>query len=132
MGGQFARLDHQPLEQGIDVAALAVRLDRADVLLLREFYITGRPHPDDTTSHVLCLLAEHLRHGSGPLARLSYGAIRRRVENLVALGLLGRVAHTNPAVYYGLDWAAPPVRKIILRVAADFVGILPARGGGPP
>jgi hypothetical protein len=123
MGGQFARSEQQALEQTIDVEALAARLDRSDILLLREFYLTGQLYPDDTTSHVLRLLADRVRGDSGPLARLSYGAIRHRLENLTALGLLGKIAHTNPAVYYPLDWAAEPVRKIVLLFAADFVGV---------
>jgi hypothetical protein len=57
------------------------------------------------------------------LAQLSYGAVRHRLETLVALGLLGRIAHTNPAVYYPLDWAVEPVRRIFLLLAAEFVGV---------
>ena len=116
----------------IDVAALAERLDRADVLLLKEFYHTGRPYPSDTISHVLRLLVDKLHRGGGPLARLSYGAIRRRLENLVALGLLGRVRRTNPAVYYPLDIIAQHVRRIILLIAADFVGLCGKQEGGTP
>jgi hypothetical protein len=107
-------------------------LDRADILLLREFYLTGRPFPDDTEIHVLRLLADRVRRGNGPLGRLSYGAIRRRLENLVSVGLLGRIAHTNPAAYYPLDWAAGPVRRIILLCAADFVGVWKGREGRGP
>jgi hypothetical protein len=119
----MAEAQQLALERSIDVPALAARLDRADILLLREFYLTRRPFPDDTETHVLCLLADRVRRGNGPLARLSYGAIRRRLENLVSVGLLGRIAHTNPAAYYPLDWAAGPARKIILLCAADFVGV---------
>jgi len=114
----------QALETAIDVRALAARLDREDVLLLREFYVAGRPGREDITSHVLRLLVDRLRRRPGPLARLSYGAIRHRLENLVALGLLGRVPRTNPAVYFPLDWPVGPVRRIMMLVAADFVGVL--------
>jgi hypothetical protein len=93
---------------------LAQRLDRQDVLLLKEFYHTGRPYPNDTTAHVLCLLVDRLRRGTGPLAGLSYWAIRRRLENLVALGLLERIRHTNPAVYMPVDPAAPDVERAVL------------------
>ena len=132
MGGQFARAQEQALERGIDVPALAARLDRADILLLREFYATGRPYPDDTDSHVLRLLADRVRRGSGPLAGLSYGAIRYRLENLVALGLVGRVPRTNPAIYYPFDWATGPARRIMSLAAADFVGVWKPQGGGAP
>jgi len=124
------RLVEQRLQHGIDVPTLAARLDRADILLLREFYISGKPYPDDTDSHVLRLLAERVRRSRGPLSRLSYGAVRHRLENLVALGLLGRIAHTNPAVYYPLEWAVEPVRKIMALCAADFVGVWKRQPGG--
>jgi hypothetical protein len=123
MGGQFAQARQEFLERGIDVVTLAARLDRADILLLREFYYTGQPFPSDTTSHVLRVLADRLRGSNGPLGRLSYGAIRHRIEHLVDLGLVGRIPRTNPAVYYPLDWAADSIRKIMALVAADFVGI---------
>ena len=130
MGGQFTQSQQEALTRAIDVPALAARLDRSDILLLREFYVTGQPYPDDATPHVLRLLADRLRRGRGPLGRLSYGAIRHRLENLVAVGLLGRIAHTNPAVYYPLDWAAEPVRRIFLLFAADFVGVWKHQEGG--
>ena len=132
MGGQFARAQEQALERGIDVSALAARLDRADILLLREFYATGRPYPDDTNSHVLRLLADRVRRGGGPLAGLSYGAIRYRLENLVALGLVGRVPRTNPAIYYPFDSATGPARRIMSLAAADFVGVWKTQEGGRP
>jgi hypothetical protein len=123
MGGAFLQTEQQVFNRGIDVAALAARLDREDILLLREFYVTGQPYPDDTTCDVLRLLVDRLHRGQGPLAVLSYGSIRRRLENLVHLGLLVRIPKTNPAVYEPLDGATGPVRKIIMLFAADFVGL---------
>ena len=32
----------------LDVDKLVTRLDKTDILLLRYFYVTGRPFPDDT------------------------------------------------------------------------------------
>jgi len=130
MADQVARTRQETPDSDVDVAALASRLDRTDVLLLKEFYHTGRPYPDDTISHVLRLLVDKLQHGSGPVSRLSYGAIRYRLENLVGLGLLGRIRKTNPAVYYPLDWMRHPVRKTIMLFAADFVGIWRNENGG--
>ena len=117
------RAERQERVPIVDVAALTERLDREDVLLLKEFYCTGRAFPDDIISHVLCLLVDRLKRTDGPLARLSYSAIRHRLENLVALGLLGRISQTNPAVYLPLEMMAEPARKIILLFAADFVGV---------
>ena len=130
MGHRFTQVRQESLAASIDVPALAARLDRQDILLLREFYVTGQSPANDTEPHVLRILADRVRRGKGPLARLSYGAIRHRLENLVALGLLGRVPRTNPAVYYPLAWATDAVRRIILLAAADFVGVARACGGG--
>jgi len=127
MGVRVAEVEQQVLERSIDVPALAARLDRADILLLREFYATGLPFPDDTTSHVLRLLADRVGRGKGPLAGLSYGAVRRRLENLAALGLLSRIPHTNPAIYEPVEWAVGPVRKMMMLCAADFVGVWKGR-----
>ncbi len=132
MGVRLAEAQQLALERSIDVPGLAAWLDRADILLLKEFYVTGQPFPDDTTSHVLRLLADRVCQGRGPLARLSYGAVRRRLENLAALGLLSRIPHTNPAVYNPVEWAVGPVRKIILLCAADFVGIWKGQEGRGP
>ena len=102
------------------------------MLLLKEFYYTGEPYPHDTTPQILRVLVNTLTRGDGPLARRSYSSIRRRLENLVALGLIGKIARTNPAAYYPLDWARHPVRRIIQLFAADFVGLWKSPRGGRP
>ena len=114
----------------VDVSAIAAKLDRTDILLLREFYLTRRPPPDDTQSHVLRLLVDKLQQ-PGALAgkRLSYGAIRYRVENLGAMGLLAKIPHTNPKIYYPLSSLVQQVRRIIFCFAAEVVGL---RDGGDP
>ena len=132
MGDQLTRTEQAVFGHGMDVAGLAARLDRMDVLLLKEFYHTGQPFPNDTTPHILRVLVDRLKRGSGPLARLSYSGIRCRLENLVALGLVGKIARTNPAAYYPLDWARYPVQRTIQLFAADFVGIWKSREGGSP
>lgn len=131
MGEQFLRAE-QEMVPTVNTAALAERLDRKDILLLKEFYHSGQPYPNDTISHVLCLLVDRLKRANGPFATLSYSAIRYRLENLVALGLLGRIPQTNPAVYYPLDMMTQQVRRIILLYAADFVGICGNQQGGRP
>jgi hypothetical protein len=132
MGEQFARAEDRGIEPTVNVGALVDRLDREDILLLKEFYHTGFPYPDDTISHVLRLLVDKVHRRNGPLEKLSYSAIRHRLENLVALGLLGKIPHTNPAVYYPLDIMAEQVKRIILLFAADFVGVRSGRQRGSP
>ncbi len=109
--------------------AIVVRLDRTDVLLLRQFYLTRRPAPDDTEPYVLRVLVDKLQRCGGLGGRrLCYSAIRYRLENLVGLGLLGTIPRTNPKVYYPLDHLAPQVRRVIFCFAAEVVGL--ANGGG--
>lgn len=132
MGEQFERVEQQEALPVVDVAGLAERLDRMDILLLKQFYHTGQPHPNDTICHVLRLLVDSLQRSRGPLAKLSYGAIRYRLENLVALGLLGKVHGSNPAAYVPLDLLAGSVRRIIVLYAADLVGLWRGQEAGTP
>ena len=110
----------------LDIDRLARRLDRMDILLLRQFYVTGRPYPDDTTSHVLRLLVDAFRREYRlGRSQASYHTIRRRLENLRALGLVGKIPQTNPTVYFALDHLAADVRRLIVRFAAELVGRRP-------
>ena len=81
---------------------------------------SGQPFPGDTEPHILCLLVNRLRQGRGPLAQLSYSGIRKRLENLVALGLIGHIPKTIPASYYPLDFLTEQVRRVIVVFAADI------------
>ena len=114
----------------MDVQTMAARLDRIDVLLLRQFYFIRSPSPHDTEGHVLKLLVDRLQRNGGLAGkRLSYSAIRQRLENLVSLGLLGTIPQTNPKIYYPHDHLVVQVRRIIFHFAAELVG-LTARGDG--
>jgi hypothetical protein len=114
----------------LNVPAMAAKLDRTDVLLLKEFYLVRSNPPDGTQSHVLRLLVDRLRQRDGLGGqRLGYSAIRQRLENLVELGLLGKIARTNPKVYYPLDDRARQIRRIIVHFAAEVVGL--THGGDP-
>ena len=122
MEQQLVRREEESLE--LDVPAMAARLDRTDILLLRQFYLTRSPHPNDTEGHVLRLLVDKLKRNGGLAGkRLSYSAIRHRLENLVALGLLGKILRTNPKIYYPLDNRVQPVRRVIFYFAAELVGL---------
>ena len=129
MEQQFIRPEGEPVQ--LDVRAVAARLDRTDILLLRQFYLTRVPHPHDTESYVLRLLVDKLRRNRGLAGKqLSYSAIRRRLENIVLLGLLGKIPHTNPKIYYPLDHLVQEVRRVIFCFAAELIGL--KDGGGQP
>jgi len=51
----------------IEVDKLIARLDKTDIMLLRYFYVTGKPFPDDTMGYVLKILVDEykVRHGTG-------------------------------------------------------------------
>jgi len=109
----------------IEVDKLIARLDKTDIMLLRYFYVTGKPFPDDTMGYVLKILVDEykVRHGTGK--DLSYSALRKRLENLRALGLVEKIPRTNPAIYNPIDPIANDVRRMILRFAAELVGVMP-------
>jgi len=113
----------------LDTKRLVDRLDRTDILLLRQFYVTGKAYPNDTTSYVLRLLVNDFqkKYCSGNKV-ISYHTIRHRLENLKALGLVGKIPQTNPAIYYGIDEIANDIKQLILRFAADLVGPNHRRG----
>jgi hypothetical protein len=107
----------------LDVDRLVRRLDRVDILLLRQFYVTGQPYPNDTTPYVLKILVrDYQANYSSGRKHLSYHAVRKRLENLRALGLLGKIPKTNPAVYFPVDHIANDVKRLILKFAAELVG----------
>ena len=108
---------------GLDVGRLAARLDRTDILLLRQFYVTGQPFPDNTTGWVLRILVNEFQRKYCSANRIiSYHTIRHRLENLRALGLVGKIPRTNPAIYFPYDHIATDVKHLILRFAAELVG----------
>jgi len=118
-------LQHQQMSQpDLDLVDIATRLDRVDVLLLRRFYITGRPGIDSTQPHVLRVLVNTIRRTGCPVEkRLSYSAIRRRLENLACMGVLETVPHSNPKAYLPVEHLAIDIRKAILSFAAELVGL---------
>jgi len=128
MEQQLLRREEESVQ--LDVRAMAARLDRTDILLLRQFYLTRAPYPHDTQGHVLRLLVDKLRCNGGLCGKtLSYSAIRHRLENLAAMGLLGKIPRTNPKIYYPLDNLVQPARRVIFYFAAELVGL---KDGGDP
>ncbi len=116
----------EPAVQELDIDHLVARLDRMDILLLKRFYVTGRPHPDDTSSYVLRILVDEFQreHRLGKKAA-SYHTIRHRLENLRALSLIGKIPKTNPTVYFPFDHIATDIKCLILKFAAELVGVRP-------
>jgi phage terminase small subunit len=75
--------------------------------------------------YVLKILVDEYKIKSHVGKDLSYSALRKRLENLRALGLVEKIPRTNPAIYNPIDPIASDVRRLILRFAAELVGIVP-------
>jgi hypothetical protein len=89
------------------------RLDFLDIQLLRKFYATGKDFPLDTQPHCFPILfkemkdAHHLQIGSE--------ALRKRLDNLVRVGLLDKIKNSNPTNYTPLGGKEQLIRAMIMK-----------------
>ena len=87
------------MEQNIEktVNDFAERLDFLDIQLLRKFYMTNSPFPYDTQPYCFPLLFKEMRE----VHKIKIGseALRKRLDNLVGVGLLEKIRNSNPANY---------------------------------
>lgn len=95
------------------VFALAERLDFINIQILRKFYSTGLPFPNDTQPHVFSMLYMDMRDTS----RITIGleAFRKRLDFLASAGLISKVARSNPASYHPKRGLEQSVRAVIAR-----------------
>jgi hypothetical protein len=95
------------------VSKLAEKLDFLDIQLLRKFYVTGKSFPSDTQPHCFPLLYKEMKDAR----QLSIGkeGLRKRLENLKKVGLLGKVKHSNPIIYTPIKEKEEFVRAIIAK-----------------
>ena len=81
MNQQFIRLEREEVE--LDVAAVAAKLDRTDILLLRQFYFIRSLAPHNTEGHILRLLVDKLQRNGGLAGRqLSLCALHRKESRI--------------------------------------------------
>jgi len=95
------------------ILSFAETLDFINIQILRKFYATGLPFPHDTQPHVFSMLYMDMKN----VHRVPIGleAMRKRLDFLVAAGLIGKVARSNPASYYPIKGLEQSVRAIIKR-----------------
>lgn len=95
------------------VFALAEKIDFINIQILRKFYATGLPFPNDTQPHVFSMLYMDMRS----TARITIGleAFRKRLDYLASVGLVGKVVKSNPASYYPVRGIEQSVRAVITR-----------------
>jgi len=95
------------------VVSFANKLDFVNIQILREFYATGQSFPNDTMPHVFSMLYMEMRGSQ----RITVGleAFRKRMDALVSIGLLKKVAKSSPACYHPVKGIEQSVRAVIKR-----------------
>jgi hypothetical protein len=89
------------------------RLDFLDVQLLRKFYSTGKEFPLDTQPHCFPILFKEMRDNNH--LQIGTEALRKRLDNLVRVGLLGKIQNSNPTNYTPLSGKEQLVRAMIMK-----------------
>ncbi len=95
------------------VCHLAERLDFLDVMILKKFYVTGKEFPNDIRPYCFPLLYKEMKQ----LHRVKIGVegLRKRLNNLVKLGLLEKVKNSNPSAYIPVRGKENFVRAVITK-----------------
>lgn len=107
-----------------NILTLAERMDFLDVQLLRKFYSTGKSFPNDTQP--FCFPVLYIEMKVSHKMQIGLEALRKRLDNLVKLGLLEKVSHSNPANYMPVRGKENSIRELIKwffainRIAANF------------
>ncbi len=96
-----------------DVIFLAERMDFLDVQLLRKFYSTGKGFPNDTQPYCFPVLFMEMKVSHK--MQLGLEALRKRLDNLVKIGFLEKVSHSNPANYSPIHGKEGVVRALVAR-----------------
>mgnify|MGYP001571124009 FL=1 len=96
-----------------EINFLAEKLDFLDIQLLRKFYSTGKVFPNDCQPYCFPVLYVELKVGRQ--IKIGLEALRKRLDNLVKLGLLLKVKNSNPANYYPLRGKERFLRAVIMK-----------------
>lgn len=89
------------------------RLDFLDVQILRKFYSTGKEFPLDTQPHCFPILYKEMRDNNH--LQIGSEALRKRLDNLVHVGLLGKICNSNPTNYTPLAGKEQLIRAMIMK-----------------
>lgn len=96
-----------------NAVSLAERLDFLDIQLLRKFYMTGKDHPFDLQPHCFPILFNEMKVNHK--IKIGREALRKRLDNIVKIGLLDKVKYSNPVSYTPLDVKNQFVRAVITK-----------------
>lgn len=89
------------------------RLDFLDVQLLRKFYSTGKDFPLDTQPHCFPILFKEMKDAHH--LQIGPEALRKRLDNLVRVGLLDKIKNSNPTNYIPVIGKEQLIRAMIMK-----------------
>ena len=96
-----------------DFLFLAEKLDFLDIQILRKFYMTGKDFPFDTQPHCFPILFREMKQTQH--LKIGLEAFRKRLDNLVRLGLLIKIKNSNPTNYSPIKGMEKKVRAMIAK-----------------
>ncbi|MFH1622996.1 MAG: hypothetical protein ABIA12_00535 [Candidatus Aenigmatarchaeota archaeon] len=105
----------QALESDFEqtTALLAEKLDFFDVQILRKFYMTGKDFPFDTQPFCFPILYREMKDNHR--LKICQEAFRKRLDNLVVAGFLGKIRGSNPINYEPVRDKDKMVRAVITK-----------------
>ena len=80
-----------------EINFLAEKLDFLDIQILRKFYATGRGFPNDCQPYCFPVLYHEMK--TDRQLKIGLEALRKRLDNLVRVGVLEKVKNSNPTGY---------------------------------
>ena len=92
---------------------LAEKLDFTDIQILREFYMTGKPFPNDTKPWCFPILYQEMKKNHR--VKIGLEAFRKRLDKLVSLGLLEKIKNSNPVSYLPVNRKESFIRMVITK-----------------
>jgi hypothetical protein len=92
---------------------LAERLDFLDIQILRKFYVTGKEFPYDTEPFCFPILFREMK--TNLHLKIGIEALRKRLNNLVRLGLILKIRQSNPTNYVPAKGLEQMIRAIITK-----------------
>lgn len=96
-----------------NIIELAEILDFIDIQILRKFYNTGKDFPFDTQPYCFPLLYKEMKESQH--LKIGMEALRKRLDNLVGVGLLIKIRKSNPMNYGPVKKKEVLVRATIMK-----------------
>lgn len=97
----------------VEVSMLAERLDFLDIQILRKFYMNGKEFPFDTQPHCFPILYREMK--TTQKIKIGSEGLRKRLDALVAVGLLEKIRGANPISYSPIIGKSVFVRGVITK-----------------